>query len=714
MSNLVTRPRDDEVVTVREPSMPMLSVIIPTYNRLVRLRRVLDALAKQTTSEPFEVVVISDGSDDGTDEFLQSGATPVPVRALTQANAGPAAARNRGVLAARGRFVLFLDDDVVPEPELVERHLQTHQASSTDIVAIGPMLTPSDAQLTPWVAWEQHQLSKQYEALRNGTFRCSFRQFYTGNASVSRDRVMEVGLFDTKFRRAEDVELAFRLHEKGVEFTFVPEARGFHYAERRYESWLATAYEYGRNDVTFIREGQRWMTESIPDEFALRHPMVKALTRLCLPRRRLANVASVVLGRVGTSSIAGGRFQRQALSGLYNLTYYRGVAHELGSAAEFIQFIDRRVPSSQLPRAAFVMEQTLGHVAHSENLRRALQDSQDLAASFLYAPYEAVGAAEVIPLLGNSTIRIGLRARRAIRREYQRNFIDVMFIHTQVAAIFTGRWMSRIPTIVSLDATPVQYDEFGEHYFHSRSLGPVEAVKKRANIRCYERARHLVAWSDWARNSLIEDYRIDPSRITVIPPGVHIDQWGNDRSHESATGPVKVLFVGGDVNRKGGHLLVEAARVLRVEDSVPDFEVHLVTRSAVAAEPGVFIHNDLGANSSELIALYHESDILCLPTFADCLPMVLLEGAAAGLALLASDVGAIREIVRPDDTGLLVPPHDVDALVAALRRLVQDRDLRQRLGRAAHELALTDFNAQANAERIARLLLTLVPNWTRP
>lgn len=714
MSNPITRSCDDEGMdTFDSASVPTLSVIIPTFNRRLRLHRVLSALAQQTTSETFEVLVISDGSDDGTDEFLHSGATPIPVRALMQSNAGPAAARNNGVRAARGRFLLFLDDDVVPGPDLVERHLRAHQGSPTDIVVIGPMLTPSDVKLTSWVAWEQHQLAKQYEALRNGTFRCSFRQFYTGNASVSRERVIEVGLFDTKFRRAEDVELAFRLHEKGVGFTFVPDACGFHYAERSYESWLATAYEYGRNDVTFIREGQRWMTEALPDEFADRHPLVKALTRLCVPRQRWANLATAALGRVGTSSIAGRRLRRQALSGLYNLTYYRGVAHELGSAEKFVRFIERRSRSSQLPRAAFVLEQTLGHVTHSENLRTALHDSDVLSTSFLYARYEPVGAAAVIPLLGNSTIRIGLRARRAIRREYKRNGIDVMFIHTQVAAIFTGRWMRRIPTIVSLDATPVQYDELGEHYSHSRSSRAVEAFKKRANIRCYERAHHLVTWSEWARSSLIEDYRIEPSRITVIAPGVHIDQWEHDRSADPPTGPVKVLFVGGDIDRKGGRLLIEAVRVLRRDVSVPDFETHLVTRMALDAEPGVFLHNNLGTNSAELIALYHESDVLCLPTFADCLPMVLSEGAAAGLALLATDVGAIREIVRHDETGLLIPPHDLDALVSALRRLLQDRQLCARMGRTAHELVRKDFDAQQNAERIAQLMVTLAPNRIR-
>ena len=205
---------------------------------------------------------MSDGSTDGTDQYLRSGETPLDVTVLTQTNAGPAVARNAGLLASKGSVVLFVDDDVVPAPDLVEQHLLAHESSAEEIVVIGPMLTPSDAALSPWVEWEQHQLYKQYEAIRKGWYTCTFRQFYTGNASVPRQRVIDVGMFDSQFRRAEDVESAFRLHQSGVAFRFVPEARGYHYAERSFESWLATAHEYGRNDIVFIRSGHEWPAEA--------------------------------------------------------------------------------------------------------------------------------------------------------------------------------------------------------------------------------------------------------------------------------------------------------------------------------------------------------------------------------------------------------------------------------------------------------------------
>ena len=88
-----------------------------------------------------------------------------------------------------------IDDDVIPEPGCLASHLSRHR-KQPDLVVIGPMLTPTDVELKPWVAWEQHQLDKQYRALENGE-RAWARQFYTGNASVPRVALERVGGFDT-------------------------------------------------------------------------------------------------------------------------------------------------------------------------------------------------------------------------------------------------------------------------------------------------------------------------------------------------------------------------------------------------------------------------------------------------------------------------------------------------------------------------------------
>jgi glycosyltransferase involved in cell wall biosynthesis len=88
--------------------------------------------------------------------------------------------------------------------------------------------------------------------------------------------------------------------------------------------------------------------------------------------------------------------------------------------------------------------------------------------------------------------------------------------------------------------------------------------------------------------------------------------------------------------------------------------------------------------------------------------MVLSEAGAMGLPLVSTDVGAIREIVRPDETGLLVPPRDEDALAAALRRLVVEPELRGRLGDGARTLVRQDFDAATNARRLVDVILDVL------
>jgi glycosyltransferase involved in cell wall biosynthesis len=321
----------------------LVSVVVPTYNRLSRLKRVLGALEDQTfPRDEYEIIVVSDGSTDGTDAFLAGAAERGDVAYATQANQGPAAARNRGAALARGDLVLFVDDDVVAAPELVAQHVASHDATVGDAIVIGPMATPPDFAMRPWVQWEQAMLYKQYDALTAGVFAPTFRQFYTGNASLPRVRFEESRGFDTRFRRAEDVELAYRLNRGGIRFVWNPNAVGYHYADRPFDSWLQTAYDYGVNEVVFGRdEGQDPTLHRVRAEFRRRHPTMRAVTRLCVAvpvlatglRRPLRALA------VGADAVGAEPVSRLALSVLFNSWYHLGMASALGSGKEFRRIV---------------------------------------------------------------------------------------------------------------------------------------------------------------------------------------------------------------------------------------------------------------------------------------------------------------------------------------------------------------------------------------
>lgn len=349
----------------------------------------------------------------------------------------------------------------------------------------------------------------------------------------------------------------------------------------------------------------------------------------------------------------------------------------------------------------FIMEQALGHITHTKNLQTNVPLDPEVRAHWGLIPFEADGIAGRIPVYkSNWTVRAGLRARRAVAKIARKTPLDGLFFHTQVPAILATGWVKKIPSIVSLDATPMQYDQLGAFYQHEQGPAWLEQLKWRLNRDCYHAARRLVAWGEWTKQGLIADYGVPADKITVIPPGVNVAEWRRPTPRQRHDDPIKILFVGGNLERKGGLLLLDAFRALRPLG----VELHLVTKDKVDPEPGLFVYNNMQPNSQPLKDLYHRCDVFALPTFGDCLPMVLSEAGASGMAVVSTNVAAIPEIVRNDETGLTVPAGDAAALTEALRSLALSPDLRMRLAERAINHVARAYDAQKNASRLLDLL----------
>jgi glycosyltransferase involved in cell wall biosynthesis len=261
--------------------------------------------------------------------------------------------------------------------------------------------------------------------------------------------------------------------------------------------------------------------------------------------------------------------------------------------------------------------------------------------------------------------------------------------------------MRRLPSIVSVDATPKQFDDLGLAYGHATGPAWLERVKFRLNQSCFTRAAKIVAFSHWVEASLVADYGIDGHKIEVVRPGLDVTRAPEvDRRGRQGSRPLCVLFVGGDFDRKGGPTLLAAMDLL--EDL--DVKLEVVTRSTVAETERRKVHNGLTAHSPELLDLYEQADVFCLPTRADALGLVFAEAGAAGLPLIGTDTGAVTEIVRDGETGLIVPADDVEALAAALRRLLTDEDQRLGYGAAARDLVRAEYDENVTSGRITALL----------
>ncbi len=322
-----------------------LSVVVPTYNRRNSLLRLLEALAGQSfPADELEVLVVDDGSSDGSPTVARemAAAMPYTMRVLDQPHGGPARARNLGVQEARGWGVVFLDDDVVPYPDLLERHAAALGRPEDTTVVVGPMLPPDGWRRPAWIRWEEAMLDKQYRAMLAGAYSCTPRQFYTGNASLPRALFLTAGGFDPRFLRAEDVELAFRLADHGARFVFEPRARVDHYARRSYAAWCRTPRQYGRYDVLMAREKEQPTLENAAREYHGRHVLTRALLRACVGRAWLGAAAVHGLGGLARALDAAGarRAARFALSGSFNLLYWQGVCDELGGRSAVWRLVD--------------------------------------------------------------------------------------------------------------------------------------------------------------------------------------------------------------------------------------------------------------------------------------------------------------------------------------------------------------------------------------
>jgi glycosyltransferase involved in cell wall biosynthesis len=235
---------------------PSISIVIPTFNRCESVRRILDALVRQDCDfAQLEVLVVTDGSSDGTGAMLRDYTAPFELRTIAQTNQGAAAARNHGASQAMGRILLFLDDDLQPTPSLIEMHTNAH-ANSSSCVVIGPCPPVVHGRLDFFRIEQRAWWEDKYVELARPGHRFNFRDMLAGNFSIEKEAFDRCGGFDTAIRGCggEDYELGVRLIKADVRFVFAPEAQALHHDDTDLDRSFRRARQEGRADVLI---GQR-------------------------------------------------------------------------------------------------------------------------------------------------------------------------------------------------------------------------------------------------------------------------------------------------------------------------------------------------------------------------------------------------------------------------------------------------------------------------
>jgi GT2 family glycosyltransferase len=254
-----------------------VSVVVPTHNRAARLERLLGALREQTAGpEEFEVIVVDDGSSDGTSEVIERALADgaLRVRSVPRTDSGgPAAARNQGWQVASGELIAFVDDDCEPAPHWLDRLLAASREHPGKILAGPTTPIPAEAdRVGPFARTRDLPAADEW--------------FASCNIAYPRDLLQRLNGFDERFEEAlgEDTDLGWRARELGVELEFVPAAAVHHAVEEVGPSAALREALLGADAVYAFRRHPDLRRQSLRHGF-IRNP---ALPRLLLAVLALA------------------------------------------------------------------------------------------------------------------------------------------------------------------------------------------------------------------------------------------------------------------------------------------------------------------------------------------------------------------------------------------------------------------------------------------
>ncbi len=315
----------------------------------------MGALLKQECRRQFEIVVVDDGSTDETAEVIRQFAN---VRLIRQANAGPAAARNRGAREATGSIILFTDDDCVPQPDWMEQML----APFHDPEVVGAKGVYRTRQTGLIARFVQVEYEDRYRLVAR---QADIDFIDTYSAAFRRQRFLEMGGYDTLFpvACAEDVELSYRMSARRWKMRFAPNAIVYHTHPNNLSSYLRKKYKFAFWRMLAVRKNPSKGVKDSHTPQLMKLQLLLAPALICAAAFDLdlrpgfpATVFVLCLFLLSVLPFAYRAFRKDAVIGLLSpvllalrggaqfLGASQGAIHALRSSAQVSDAPDRMVP----------------------------------------------------------------------------------------------------------------------------------------------------------------------------------------------------------------------------------------------------------------------------------------------------------------------------------------------------------------------------------
>ncbi|MBS7540974.1 glycosyltransferase [Ancylobacter lacus] len=727
---------------------PSVSIVIVSDGRRDALVKTLESL-NWLEAASFEVVVVCGPTPDGTREAMAALRERIKVRHCAVRNIS--VARNIGIAAASGEIIVFLDDDAFPEPEwlgqLVAPYADPQVGAVGGIVydhtGVGIQYDFAVSDRLGHTDRNWHRAADEF----NFPYSSQFPHILGANSSARRAALLDIGGFDEEYEfYLDETDLCCRLIDAGwtirqldhafVHHKFLPSAirsenkitrkryailknkiyfsiinnRGHHSRVEIVEDALAFIREHTRDMVYNVDHGKLLpadLAEFHADaDLALEAGMARGLSGarrlpppgfLSQPAPFLPFPRSIPRPGAGAYCFVSREYPPGVVGGIGShifalATTVAAMGHQVHVITEsenhhrvdfehgvWVHRLDRNLPRVHPPAGVEVPRSAWRHAT------RVLEEIRRIAAKrpvrVVHSPiWDAEGIA--VTQSGEFAHVVGLHTT-------MRQWLDS---HPDKAA--DTEFMERFGTpMLAAEARLLREADA----IHGNSAAIVEEI----------RARHGVD--------------LAPPRLTIVPHGL-IDETGLPAVPPAPLPPgaVRVLFVGRLELRKGVQFLLPA--LARLMAGRPGLHVDMVGDDSIADAPGGLTFRqafeagnapeDVKARlrfhgrtpEADLRGFYAEADLVVVPSLFESFGLVLVEAMMRGKATIASRAGGMVEIGIEGETTLFAEPGDEASLEAALARLIDDAELRARLGAGGRRRYEARFTAERMAQDVLRLL----------
>lgn len=319
-------------------------------------------------------------------------------------------------------------------------------------------------------------------------------------------------------------------------------------------------------------------------------------------------------------------------------------------------------------------------------------------------------------VLLNTLASIG-RLRTPSVRGFKRAFMRTPFLFDSVRRVVRRKlgnqrdryaFTFQLQSLFDVSVPPLPHFVYTDHThlanleypgFRARDLNSRRWIERERQI--YANASHVFTRSSNITRSLVDDYAVPATKISCVGAGTNTPPPAVQARPGSGK---RVLFVGSDWDRKGGPTL--AAAFCEVRARHPD-----ATLTVVGCRPtlGPGCESVGKIPVREVSHYYEQADIFCLPTTNEPFGVVLIEAMAHGLPVVATDVGAIPDMVAPGHNGELVQVGDVQGLAETLSALLEDPDKLRRYGRSSNAVVATRYNWHSVGQAVRTAIMKHMP-----